>query len=85
METDPPLSETDPLLCEAISWVILSRSGEASCADLDNLRRWRRQSREHEEAFRDASRLWRLCREALRELAMETEPLRLSSESLTDR
>jgi ferric-dicitrate binding protein FerR (iron transport regulator) len=71
MEPDDPLSDLDPLLCEALSWVVRSHSGEATRADLDELQQWRGMSAEHEEAFREASRLWRACREAARQLAEE--------------
>ncbi len=84
MEPDEPLSETDPLLCEALSWVIRLRSGEATDVDLDNLRRWRGMGREHEEAFRDAVRLWRACGEAARQLAEETETASPSSDPPSD-
>lgn len=71
MEPDDPPSDLDPLLCEALSWVVRSHSGEATRADLDELQQWRGMSAEHEEAFREASRLWRACREAARQLAEE--------------
>ncbi|WP_306344922.1 DUF4880 domain-containing protein [Methylosinus sp. Ce-a6] len=71
MEPDNRLSDGDPLLCEALSGLIRAHSGEATRADLDKLQQWRRKSAEHEEAFREASRLWRACREAARQLAEE--------------
>lgn len=71
MKPDDPPSDLDPLLCEALSWVVRAYSGEATRADLDELQQWRRMSAEHEEAFREASRLWRACREAARQLAEE--------------
>lgn len=71
MEPNDPLSDLDPLLCEALSWVVRAHSGEATRADLVELQQWRGMSVEHEEAFREASRLWRACREAARQLAEE--------------
>lgn len=71
MEPDDPTPDLDPLLCEAISWVVRTHSSETTRADLDELQQWRGMSAEHEEAFREASRLWRACREAARELAEE--------------
>jgi transmembrane sensor len=71
MEPDDPPSDLDPLLCEALSWVVRSHSGETTRADLDELRQWRGMSAEHEGAFREALRLWRACREAARQLAEE--------------
>lgn len=71
MEPDDPPSDLDPLLCEALSWVVRSHSGETTRADLDELQQWRGMSAEHEEAFREASWLWRVCREAARQLAEE--------------
>jgi transmembrane sensor len=72
MEPDEPLSDLDPLLCEALSWVVRLVSGEATRADLDDLLQWRRTSREHEEAFREAAWLWRACADAARESVEET-------------
>jgi len=71
MELDDPPSDLDPLLYEAISWIVRAHSGEATRADLDELQQWREMSAEHEEAFGEASRLWRACREAARQLAEE--------------
>ncbi|MBU3890640.1 DUF4880 domain-containing protein [Methylosinus sporium] len=71
MEPDDPTPDLDPLLCEALSWVVRMHSGEATRAHLVELQQWRGMSLEHEEAFREASRLWRACREAARELAEE--------------
>ncbi|MBG0811965.1 DUF4880 domain-containing protein [Methylosinus sp. H3A] len=71
MEPDDPPSDLDPLLCEALSWVVRLHSGEATRADFNELQQWRATSAEHEEVFREASRLWRVCREAARQLAEE--------------
>ncbi|MBY6240108.1 DUF4880 domain-containing protein [Methylosinus sp. Sm6] len=71
MEPDDPPSDLDPLLCEALSWVVRLLSDEATRADLDELRQWRGMSADHEQAFREASWLWRACREAARQFADE--------------
>jgi hypothetical protein len=59
------------LLDQALSWIVRLKSGEATQADLVALRRWRDESPRHEEAFRDAARLWRRIRTAAQELAEE--------------
>lgn len=64
-------SELDPLLRQALAWVIRLHSGEATSEDADALGVWRRHSAEHEAAFRDAVRLWRTFGEAARKLASE--------------
>lgn len=51
--------DLDPLTREAIAWVVRLTSGEATTADAAELKRWRAQSPEHEEAFRRATKLWR--------------------------
>jgi transmembrane sensor len=52
-------SGRNPLVDQALDWVLLLRSGRATVADADALRTWREQSPEHEEAFKTAVRLWR--------------------------
>lgn len=59
MTQAPRDSDVDPLLRDAIAWVVRLRSGEATQADLAAIREWRLQSDDHEEAFRQAARLWR--------------------------
>ncbi|HXH46568.1 MAG TPA: DUF4880 domain-containing protein [Bradyrhizobium sp.] len=49
----------DPLLDEAISWVVLLKTGEPTRADAEALQQWRDRSAEHEAAFRRAVRLHR--------------------------
>jgi len=51
--------EIDPLLRDALAWVVRLRSGEATKTDLAVIRQWRAQSADHEEAFRQAALLWR--------------------------
>jgi transmembrane sensor len=67
---DPDLS---PLTREALAWVVRLRSGEATKAELDDLQRWRALSPEHEEAFRQAARLWRGLKSASDDIARARE------------
>ncbi|MCA6108190.1 FecR domain-containing protein [Bradyrhizobium sp. CNPSo 4026] len=66
-------SGLDPLLRQALAWVIRLHSGEATSEDAAALALWRQRSAEHEAAFRDAVRLWRTFGEATRKLASESE------------
>src|SRR3974377_1873781 len=61
-------SELDPLLREALAWVIRLNSGTATTDDAAALALWRAQSPEHEAAFGEAVRLWRDLGQATREL-----------------
>lgn len=51
--------DIDPLMRQAIAWVVRLTSGAATTADADELKRWRSQSQEHEAAFRRAAKLWK--------------------------
>lgn len=51
--------DLDPLMRDALAWVVRLRSGEATKADLAAIRQWRALSPDHEEAFRQAALLWR--------------------------
>jgi transmembrane sensor len=64
-------SELDPVLRQALAWVIRLNSGEATAADAAALAQWRQRSPEHEAAFREAVRLWRSLGETVRHLAGE--------------
>jgi transmembrane sensor len=64
-------SELDPLLRQALAWVIHLHSGSATSDDAAALGLWRQRSAEHEAAFRDAVRLWRSFGDATRKLASE--------------
>jgi transmembrane sensor len=66
-------SELDPLLRQAVAWVIHLHSGSATSDDATALALWRQRSAEHEAAFCDAVRLWRSFGEATRKLASESE------------
>lgn len=59
-------SELDPLLKEALAWVIRLYSGRATTDDAEAIKQWRATSPEHEEAFRDAVKLWRTLGEEAR-------------------
>ncbi|HAQ79241.1 DUF4880 domain-containing protein [Bradyrhizobium viridifuturi] len=64
-------SGPDPLLDEALDWVVRLKAGAPTRADVDALQRWRAQSPDHEDAFRRAARLFRTASAAARELAGE--------------
>lgn len=54
--TIPPESpELDPLLDEAIAWVVHLKTGEPTRDEFDAFKRWRSQSPAHEAAFRRAA------------------------------
>ncbi|WP_246801366.1 FecR family protein [Bradyrhizobium genosp. L] len=70
--TEPiPPSESDPLLDEALDWVVRLKTGTPTRADVDALQRWRGQSPAHEAAFRTAASLLRTASIAAQELASE--------------
>jgi transmembrane sensor len=66
-------SELDPLLRQALAWVVRLNSGTATSDDAAALELWRSRSAEHEAAFRDAVRLWRNLGEATREMVSKRE------------
>jgi transmembrane sensor len=68
-------SDLDPLLRQALAWVIRLHSGDATSDDAAALALWRGRSPEHEAAFRDAVKLWRSLGEATRKLVGDAEPL----------
>jgi ferric-dicitrate binding protein FerR (iron transport regulator) len=49
----------DPLIREALAWVVRLKSGEATLEDAQELIDWRTQSPAHEQAFRDAVKCWK--------------------------
>jgi ferric-dicitrate binding protein FerR (iron transport regulator) len=55
----------DPLIREALAFVVRMKSGEATLADAEQLVDWRAESPEHERAFRDAVRCWQLIGRSL--------------------
>jgi transmembrane sensor len=61
-------TELSPLLKEALAWVIRLYSGEATTEDADAIQQWRQKSPEHEQAFREAVKLWRTLGDATRAL-----------------
>lgn len=62
-------SGLEPLQRDALAWILRLKSGEATVADAEALKRWRAQSPEHEAAFREAVRIWKLSGTAAREVA----------------
>lgn len=71
LPTDTP--DGNPLLDEALDWIVRLKTGEPTRADIDALQRWRDQSPAHEEAFRAAARLWRHAGIAAQEIADERD------------
>lgn len=61
--------EPDPLLHEALDWIIRLKTGEPTRDDVDALQSWRAQSPAHEEAFKTAVRVFRHAGVAALELA----------------
>jgi transmembrane sensor len=61
-------SEHNALLDEAVDWVVRLKTGAPTRADIDALQRWRQQSPAHEEAFKQAARLFRNAGIAAREM-----------------
>ncbi len=53
LPTEPP--ELDPLLEEAIAWIVQLKTGEPTREEFDAFKQWRSQSPEHEAAFRRAA------------------------------
>jgi transmembrane sensor len=76
-------SKPDPLPKEALAWVIRLHSGQATTDDADAIQQWRQTSPEHEQAFRDAVKLWRTLGDAARDLVAPENPQ--SSQSLLTR
>lgn len=66
--------ELGPLSKEALAWVVRLHSGAATAEDAELLKQWRSQSLEHEQAFREAVKLWRTFGDATRGLAEEQAP-----------
>lgn len=59
------VDQLDPLIREALSWILRLKSGEATIADAEQLMDWRGKSSAHEHAFRDAVKCWRAIGQAL--------------------
>jgi transmembrane sensor len=67
----PRISEPDPLLDEALDWVVRLRTGEPTRADIEALQQWRGRSVAHEDAFKRAAQIFRHAGIAAVELAVE--------------
>jgi ferric-dicitrate binding protein FerR (iron transport regulator) len=59
------LNRLDPLIRDALAWVVRLKSGEATLEDAEQLISWRAQSPAHERAFRDAVKCWKAIGPAL--------------------
>lgn len=54
-----PADRLDPLIRDALAWIVRLKSGEATIADAEQLIDWRTKSSAHERAFRNAVKCWR--------------------------
>jgi transmembrane sensor len=68
--------ELDPLMRQAIAWLVRLKSGEATAADAAEFRQWRSQSPEHESAIKNATRLWRTFEKAATKSPVEQRSYR---------
>jgi transmembrane sensor len=66
-------SKSNPLLDEALDWVVRLKTDEPTRAEVDALQRWREQSPAHDAAFKKAIQLFRMASVAARELADEQQ------------
>jgi transmembrane sensor len=65
--------ESDPLLEEALDWVIRLKTGVPTRSDVEALQSWRQRSPAHDAAFRRAVLVFRRAGAAARELADEQQ------------
>jgi transmembrane sensor len=54
---------------QALDWIVRLKTGEPTRADVEALQCWRAQGAAHEEAFKEAARIFRHAGIAARELA----------------
>ena len=66
------MSELDPLLDEALDWLVRLKTGDPTKDDVEAFQHWCNLSPAHEEAYRTASRVWRNAGIAAKELGTET-------------
>jgi transmembrane sensor len=71
VKNPPDMAGPDPLVDEALDWIVRLKTGEPTRAEVDALQHWRDQSPAHEPAFQAAARIWRHMRMAAQELAEE--------------
>lgn len=55
----------DPLIRDALAWIVRLKSGEATLAEAEQLMDWRAKSPAHESAYRDAAKCWQAIGRAL--------------------
>jgi len=75
------LQASDPLLRQALDWVVKLKTGEPTRRDLDELLRWRESNPDHDAAFKRAVGIYRLA--GMASTAVETS--RLNRRRLTRR
>jgi transmembrane sensor len=67
----PDIAEPDPLVEEALDWIVRLKAGEPTRTEVDAFQDWRGQSPAHDRAFQAAARLWRHMGIAAQELDEE--------------
>jgi transmembrane sensor len=71
------MSELDPLLDQALDWIVRLKTGEPTKDDVEAFQRWCNQSPAHQEAYRTAARVWRNAGIAAKELGTETSSVEI--------
>jgi transmembrane sensor len=69
-----PSNGADEVKDQATAWLMLLTSGNATAADAEALRRWREQSRAHQEAFAEAKLFWQVLGPAATEVSLRADP-----------
>ena len=85
MEPHDQSPDLDPLMRQAIAWLVRMKSGEATVSDAREFKIWRDHSPEHEAALKRAMRLWRTFEAAAAETPVEQDKYRLPLSSYLDR
>jgi transmembrane sensor len=78
MEPDDKRPDIDPLLRQAIGWLVRLKSGEATAAEGAEFVRWRKQSAKHEAALKQAVKLWQMSEKAVAGLSGSDDETRPS-------
>jgi transmembrane sensor len=79
------MPELDPLLDEALDWIVRLKAGEATRAEVEAFQRWRDQSPAHEDACRSAARIWRHAGIAANEVAAESSVVTIGRKRQAER
>lgn len=80
------LPEITAMSDQAINWIILLHSGNATQEDTDNAQQWRKRSLAHEAAYREALLLWQDMGSVMEAEATQTDvSLVIDNETITSR